>query len=150
MTPAPSSSGQAEQFELVSAARVARLATVRPDGMPHLVVVTFALVRDDPGTVVTAVDTKPKRSQDLQRLRNIAANPRVSLLVDHYDEDWARLWWVRIDGTANIVTDEPRRTALTAPLLDKYEQYRTDPPAGPVVVITAQRRVGWSATGALT
>ena len=122
------------------------LSTVRPDGRPHLVVVTFAFASDESKTVVTAVDAKPKRTQELQRLRNIAANPRVSLLVDGYDEDWAKLWWVRIDGTAHIVADEPRRTELTRPLLAKYEQYCTDPPAGPVVVIAVVKRVSWSAT----
>src|SRR3990170_1270448 len=91
----------------VEQARVARLATVRPDGSPHLVVVTFALSGD---TVVTAVDDKPKRTQQLQRLRNLQERPAATLLVDHYDEDWSQLWWVRLDGDAHVVRDEPRRT----------------------------------------
>lgn len=121
---------------------MARLATVRPDGRPHLVVVTFALVDQ---TVVTAVDAKPKRTHDLQRLRNIAANPHVTLLIDAYAEDWSQLWWTRLDGTAEIVEDEPRRTDLVAPLVTKYTQYRTTPPPGPVVLITVEHEVSWAA-----
>jgi PPOX class probable F420-dependent enzyme len=78
-----------------SVARVARLATAGGDGVPHLVPVTFA-VRDD--MVVVVVDDKPKVSRDLQRLRNIAVNPAVAFLVDEYSDDWAALWWVRIDA----------------------------------------------------
>lgn len=126
----------------VAAARVARLATVRPDGRPHLVPVTFALVGDQ---VVTAVDEKPKRTQDLQRLRNIAATPQVSLLVDAYAEDWSQLWWVRLDGPAEVVVDEPRRTELVAALVEKYPQYRAASPPGPVIVMAVERHTAWSA-----
>src|SRR5947199_35433 len=71
-------------------ARVARLTTADADGKPHIVPITFAVNQD---TVFFAVDTKPKRTRDLKRLRNLAANPSVALLIDHYDEDWSRLWW---------------------------------------------------------
>src|SRR5712691_6011718 len=81
-------------------ASVARLATVGPDGRPHIVPITFASAD---GVLFFAVDQKPKRTRNLQRLRNIAANPAVSVLVDHYDDDWFSLWWVRVDGTARIV-----------------------------------------------
>jgi PPOX class probable F420-dependent enzyme len=128
----------------VEQARVARLATVRPDGTPHLVVVTFALVGD---TVVTAVDEKPKTTASLQRLANIEHQSAVSLLVDHYDEDWSQLRWVRLDGTAEVVHDEPRRTELLDSLVVKYEQYRREPPLGPVVVIDVRRATSWSASG---
>lgn len=127
----------------VEQARVARLATVRPDGAPHLVVVTFALHGD---TVVTAVDDKPKRTQQLQRLRNLQERPAAALLVDHYDEDWSQLWWVRLDGEAQIVRDEPRRTDALVPLVAKYEQYRTAGPRGPVILFTVRSAVSWSAT----
>lgn len=136
----------------MASARVARLATVRADGRPHVVPVTFAL---SPGeyadALVTAVDAKPKRTTDLQRLRNIAANPAVSLLVDHYDDDWTMLWWIRIDGTARVVTSEPERGALVAPLVEKYEQYRTQPPAGPVIAVQIRSVVSWrpGATGSV-
>jgi PPOX class probable F420-dependent enzyme len=126
----------------VERARVARLATVRPDGTPHLVVVTFALHGD---TVVTAVDDKPKRTQQLQRLRNLGERPAASLLVDHYDEDWSQLWWVRLDGDARVVRDEPVRTEALAPLVAKYEHYRTAGPRGPAVVLTVRSAASWSA-----
>ena len=84
-----------------AAARFARLATVRPDGSPHIVPVVFAV---DGDVVWTAVDdAKPKRSPRLQRLANLRAEPRCALLVDHEDDDWTRLWWVRADGVAEIV-----------------------------------------------
>ncbi|MDF2966935.1 MAG: class putative F420-dependent enzyme [Nocardioidaceae bacterium] len=127
----------------VGQARVARLATVRSDGTPHLVVVTFALHGD---TVVSAVDDKPKRSQDLQRLRNLEERPAASVLVDHYDDDWSRLWWVRLDGEAQIVRDEPRRTELLAPLAAKYAPYRQALPTGAVIALTVRSTVSWSAS----
>ncbi len=128
--------------ERVAGARVGHLATVRPDGRPHVVVVTYALVGD---MIVTSVDAKPKSTRDLQRLRNIAATPAVSLLVDYYDEDWARLWWVRLDGRAEVVFDEPRRTDLVAALVQKYPQYRTAPPPGPAIVVSIESTATWSA-----
>lgn len=127
----------------LTAARVGRLATVRPDGGPHVVPVTFALLDD--GHLVTAVDHKPKRTTALQRLRNVASEPRVSLLVDSWAEDWSLLWWVRVDGTAEVVTEEPRRGELTRPLTAKYEQYAGRPPAGPVVLVTVTSVTSWSA-----
>ena len=81
---------------------VARLATTRADGRPHIVPVCFAL---DGDTLVSVVDGKPKRSADLLRLANMRARPAVSLLVDHYDDDWAQLWWVRLDGVAEVLVD---------------------------------------------
>jgi PPOX class probable F420-dependent enzyme len=123
-----------------AAARHAYLATVSADGQPHLVPVTFALTASD--AVVIAIDHKPKRGTDLRRLRNIAANPRVSLLADEYrDEDWTRLWWVRADGDARILTDPDR---LVAELVGKYPQYRERPPAGPVIHIDVHTWRGWS------
>lgn len=137
MTPGPK-----PERDRLEQAEVAHLATVRPDGRPHVVVVTFALAED---LVVTAVDHKPKRTRDLQRLRNIAAHPHVSLLVDHYEEDWSQLWWTRLDGRAEIVNDEPRRTHLLAALVTKYAAYRSRPPEGPVIAITVDEQVSWSA-----
>lgn len=126
----------------VASARVGSLATVRPDGRPHLVPVTYAL-RDD--AVVTAVDGKPKTTTGLQRIVNIRAEPRVSLLVDHYDEDWRTLWWVRLDGTARVVLDEPERSTLLEPLLAKYAQYAAARPRGPVVAVAIDTVRTWSA-----
>lgn len=122
---------------------VARLATVRPDGTPHLVPITFAL---DGDRVVTAVDHKPKRTTDLQRLRNLAANPAACVLVDVYDDDWDALWWVRGDGEATVVAPgEAEHPALVARLVDRYPQYRERPPAGPAVVVHVRRWRWWAA-----
>jgi PPOX class probable F420-dependent enzyme len=122
-------------------ARVARLATVDAAGRPHLVPVVFAVVAD---RLVTAVDGKPKSTTALRRLANIAANPTVSALVDEYRNDWDALWWARADGRAAVV--EPAAAPQEyAALVAKYEQYRVDPPGGPVIVIDVQRWSGWSA-----
>jgi PPOX class probable F420-dependent enzyme len=128
----------------LAGARVAHLATADPDARPHIVPITFALLDD--ATLVTAVDHKPKRTTALRRLANIAANPQVAVLADHYDEDWAQLWWVRADGTARIVApdEDPslRASALSA-LGARYAPYRDRPPTGPIVVIDVQRWSGW-------
>ena len=127
----------------VEGAPVARLATVRPDGSPRLVPITFALLGE---LLCFAVDeVKPKRNARLARLGDIARDPRVTLLVDHYDADWSALWWVRIDGDAVAhETGELRERALNA-LAAKYPPYRGARPAGPVVVITPRRWSGWAA-----
>lgn len=129
--------------ERAVAARVARLATVRPNGSPHLVPITFALDGDE---LVTAVDDKPKDTRDLQRLANIRHEPRVTVLVDHYAEDWSRLWWVRIDGEARIVDGGDRYDRAIDRLVDRYPAYRRAAPDGPVVVIATTAWAGWSAS----
>jgi PPOX class probable F420-dependent enzyme len=121
-------------------ARVAHLATVTAQGRPHLVPVTFAVSGE---TVWTAVDTKPKRSTRLQRLANLGREPRVSLLVDHYEEDWERLWWVRADGTAMV---HESTSAGLAALSAKYVQYRAQPPPGPFIEISLTGWRWWSAS----
>ncbi|MGH9074423.1 MAG: TIGR03668 family PPOX class F420-dependent oxidoreductase [Acidimicrobiales bacterium] len=123
-------------------ARVARLATVAATGQPHLVPVTFAC---DGETLYSAVDDKPKSSRRLKRLGNIRANPGVSLLVDHYDEDWAALWWVRADGRARVEESGPALELAHELLGDKYAQYRLAPPGGPVVVVEVRGWRAWSA-----
>ncbi len=128
---------------LFGAARVARLATADEQGRPHLVPVVFALLGS---VVVLAVDRKPKQSTDLKRLRNIRANPRVSLLVDHYDENWTQLWWVRADGDARVLTG-PATAEPIDRLTAKYHQYLTQPPAGPVVRIDVTTWRGWAHHG---
>ncbi|MGY1618674.1 TIGR03668 family PPOX class F420-dependent oxidoreductase [Geodermatophilus sp. SYSU D00691] len=132
-----------ELRERFAASPVARLATVRPDGAPHVVPCVFALVGD---TVYTAVDAKPKRTRRLQRLANVRVEPRCSLLVDAYDEDWSRLWWVRADGVARVVdTPEPDHPGISA-LVERFPQYRGAPPSGPLLVVTVQQWTGWSST----
>jgi PPOX class probable F420-dependent enzyme len=123
---------------------VARLATVRPDGSPHLVPVVFALVGD---VVTTAVDHKPKRSAGLQRLANLRDEPRCSLLVDRYDDDWDQLWWVRADGRAEVVEDLAGDDPGLAALVARYPAYRDRPPSGTVVRIEVTRWAGWAAAG---
>jgi len=119
------------------------LATRNPSGAVDIVPITFAFVDD--ATVITAVDHKPKRTTKLQRLDNIRADARVTLLIDHYEEDWSRLWWARLRGRADVV-DEPASEHL-APLIQKYAQYQKDVPAGPLIVVHIEHVRGWSAQG---
>lgn len=121
-----------------------RLATADAHGRPHLVVVTFALAGD---RLFTAVDQKPKTTRDLRRLRNIRENPQVAVLADHYeDDDWARLWWVRGDGTARVLDDPGEQEPALGLLGDRYAQYRADPPGGPVIEVVITRWTGWAAS----
>ena len=126
-----------------AAERVARLATVRSDGSPHLVPIVFAL---DDETIVFAVDDKPKATRKLQRLANIRGDPRVSVLVDHYDEDWTAVWWVRVDGRARVVDAGPALDRAVALLAQKYHQYAAGPPPGPAVLIDAETWRWWSSS----
>jgi PPOX class probable F420-dependent enzyme len=118
---------------------VARLATVRPDGRPHVVPVVFVLVGD---VIYTAVDAKPKKSPRLQRLINIAAEPRCSLLVDHYEDDWSRLWWVRADGEAMVVEPAAATDGLAA-LVERHPQYQELVPTGPLIAVRVTQWSGW-------
>ncbi|MBL7496324.1 TIGR03668 family PPOX class F420-dependent oxidoreductase [Frankia sp. CNm7] len=138
-----------------AAARVARLATVSADGAPRLVPVTFAALGPSGdfgtlqarGTIVTAVDHKPKRSTRLRRLEDIARQPRVTLLADEYDDDWTRLWWARADGLAHVVEPpDPAYMAAVRALAARYAQYREHPPAGPAIVVAVTRWSGWAFT----
>ncbi len=129
----------------MSAARVAHLATTGADGQPHLVPVTFALVTSSSADrIAIAVDQKPKTTVALRRLRNIAENPLVSLLCDHYDEDWTQLWWVRADGRAVVLDDGNGRDGALVALSLRYGQYRAEPPRGPVILIEITAWSGWS------
>ncbi len=126
----------------VTAARVARMATVDSAGRPHLVPIAFVLAGD---TLYSAVDEKPKVTKRLRRLANIRANPTVTVLVDHYEDEWNRLWWVRIRGTARILEEGDERRGALALLAEKYPQYRDAPPTGPVIAVSAEDWLGWSA-----
>jgi PPOX class probable F420-dependent enzyme len=128
---------------LFGGAPVARMATVRPAGTPHVVPVDFAL---DDDTIRTAVDSKRKRTTALQRLTNLTANPAVSLVVDHYDDDWSALWWVRADGMARL--HEPGSEGAgrgVAALTAAYPQYADSPPPGRVVEVIVHRWSTWTA-----
>lgn len=135
---------RAEALTLLGESRVGRLATIRPDGSPHIVPVTFALVDQ---TVVTMVDHKPKTTTRLQRLANIEAESRVALLVDEWSEDWRRLRWARFDGRAEVHHRGDLWKSSRDALVAKYDQYRDQPPSGPAIVITIDEVTGWASSG---
>lgn len=116
----------------VAAARVGRLATTRPDGRPHVVPCCFELVAD---TAYSAIDAKPKSTLALQRLRNLAAHPAASLVIDHYEEDWTRLWWIRLDCAVRVLESGSERSAAIEALTTKYPQYVDAPPPGAVIAL---------------
>jgi PPOX class probable F420-dependent enzyme len=125
-------------------ARVARLATIGAGNQPHLVPVCFALEGD---RIVSAVDGKPKTTTALRRLEHVRAHPSVSLLVDHFDEDWTQLWWVRVDGRGTVLEPGPELDDLLEPLHEKYRgNYGMHRPDGPAIVVDVERWVGWSAS----
>jgi PPOX class probable F420-dependent enzyme len=132
----------AEARARFAASRVARLATAGADGQPHAVPCTFAV--DGSGRVVIGIDSKPKSSRNLKRMRNIAANPRVSLLADHYDEDWAQLWWARADGMATIEPFGDDHAWHWELLRRKYPQYEDETLTGPVIAVTVSSWTGWA------
>lgn len=127
-------------IERFAAAPVARLATVTAEGRPHLVPVVFAV---DDEVIYTAIDAKPKSTQLLRRLANIEANPRVSLLVDHYAADWSQLWWVRADGIAAVHHGGVEMATGYALLRQKYPQYERLALDGPVVTIEVRQWASW-------
>ena len=132
-----------DQRARVARAPAARLATLRADGTPRLVPITFALVD---GLLCSAIDTvKPKTTTRLARLADVARDPRAGVVVDHYADDWTTLWWVRIDGTAAVHDDGDLRARALAALVAKYEPYAAAPPDGPVLVVTPTRWSGWTA-----
>jgi PPOX class probable F420-dependent enzyme len=133
---------QAEARARFAAARVLHLATADAAGVPHLVPCTFAI--DESGRIVIGVDSKPKTTRNLRRLRNIGQNPRVSLLADDYDEDWNQLWWARADGVASIENDGAEHGAHWRLLRGKYPQYDGQILDGPVIVVTADHWSGWA------
>jgi PPOX class probable F420-dependent enzyme len=123
----------------VTQARVGRLATVSPNGRPHVVPCCFVL---SGAVLYSAVDAKPKSSFALRRLTNLRAVPFAALLVDHYADDWSALWWVRVDGTARVIESGLECDRALELLAAKYEQYRREPPPGPVIAIAV---TGWRA-----
>jgi PPOX class probable F420-dependent enzyme len=124
------------------ASAVLRLATAAADGQPHVVPCTFAV--DLSGRVVIGVDNKPKLSKNLKRLRNIAVNPRVSLLVDHYADDWTQLWWARADGLATVQRSGAEHAEHWRLLRAKYPQYEGQVLDGPVIAVRVTAWSGWS------
>ncbi len=133
--------------EFVTVARVAHLATAGPDGTPHNIPLCFWF---DGANFYFAIDEKPKRRAglELKRMRNIISNPRVALIIDHYEEDWASLAYVLIHGRARVV-EEPEEYLMALRFLrDKYPQYRTmalNPENNPMVRIEPERVHAWGA-----
>ena len=127
---------------LLAAAPVAVLATVRPDGRAHAVPIVFAVGDDH---LYSAVDHKPKTTSRLARLENIAAHPQVSVLAQHYDDDWEQLWWVRVDGNASLLESSADRHAAVELLVAKYSQYQDQAPTGEVIAIRIEQITGWTA-----
>lgn len=127
----------------ITVARVGRLASVDRNGRPHVVPICFALSGD---RVVSVVDHKPKQTVQLRRLENVRRNPDVQLVVDHYDDDWSALWWVRMSGRGRVLDSGTTREKAIDLLADKYRQYREHRPDGPVLVIDVTQISGWQAT----
>lgn len=125
-------------------ARSAVLATAAPDKGPHVVPIVFACEGD---VVYTAVDGKPKSTTRLRRLANIEAQSKVSVLVDHYDDDWEQLWWVRADGVATVHTGGDRADRAREMLRAKYDQYGSVSLEGPAIAIAVTRWSSWSYSG---
>jgi len=131
----------------LQAARIGRLATLDGVGQPNVLPVCF--VMDGDRTIYTPVDRKPKKvpPERLARVRNILSQPRVALVVDHYEEDWQELWYVVVRGTAGLISEqstEERGQALTT-LREKYQQYRTGmlPDDAPIIRIDIESITGW-------
>jgi PPOX class probable F420-dependent enzyme len=131
---------RSDALERLASASVGRFASITPDGRPHVVVVTFALVGDQ---LVHMIDQKPKSTRNLQRLQNVETLPVASLLVDHYDEDWSSLWWVRVDGEVGIEKDGDLWWTARSALQEKYRQYRHAPPSGPAIFLSVDRVTHW-------
>lgn len=136
-----------EAVARLRSARVGRLATVTPERRPHVVPFVYALV-EEPSSLRAywVIDRKPKRSPRLKRIRNLEQNPAAELVVDGYDEDWDRLWWVRASGTGRVVESVVERSEALAALQAKYPQYLNDPPSGPFFAIDIEAIMGWEAT----
>jgi PPOX class probable F420-dependent enzyme len=128
----------------IAESRVAHLATLDADGRPHLVPIVFALAGD---TLYSAVDGKPKRSGLLRRIENARQRPDVTVLIDHYEEDWTRLWWVRLRGHARVLDGGDEAAHALALLGAKYEQYRTTALGLPVLAIDITEWRAWEADG---
>jgi PPOX class probable F420-dependent enzyme len=124
--------------EMLTAERVARLALLDEEDLPRVLPVTFAVWE---GAVWSAIDRKPKRTAEPARVRRLRRRPEAALLVDRYDDDWSRLAWVELRGSVSI---EPAGPALEA-LAERYEQYRAEPPPGPLLRLEVERAAWWRA-----
>jgi PPOX class probable F420-dependent enzyme len=128
---------------------VARLATQRTANRPQVVPMVFVLID---GAIYSPIDGKPKKTGNVQRVRNVARNGAVSLLLDHYDADWRSLWWLRIDGAADVVDGDDlpvgELNRIDAALRRKYPQYEYTPvfrDRATLIRIRPESHLAWSA-----
>ncbi len=138
----------ADARDFLAACRLGHLATADAGGSPHVVPVCFALLET---SAYVTIDDKPKRrDRPLKRLRNIAENPSVALVADHYDDnDWSKLGWVMLRGRAEVLADGTEHAAAQAALRSRYPQMRTmDLEAHPVIAIRIERVASWGDLGA--
>lgn len=128
---------------LLERSRVARLGLLDDTGAPRVQPITYAL---SGGSLVTAIDHKRKRveGERVARVRWLRADPRAALTVDHYDDDWSQLAWIQALGRIAVVDVEDAPEPLAA-LMARYEEYRSRPPAGPLLVLTPERMLWWRA-----
>ena len=129
-----------EAWQRLRTAKVARLATVTPRDRPHIVPCCFAL---ESQVIYSGVDGKPKSGRALQRVANLRSRSFFTLIVDHYDENWSELWWVRVDGRGRIVDDDHERDKAVRLLTEKYPQYRDVPIPGPVLALDIEAVTSW-------
>ncbi len=129
---------------LLARERVGRLGLIDDDGAPRVLPITYAL---SAGRFVSAVDDKPKRvaGEQLARVRWLRARPRAALTVDHYDDDWSSLAWVQALGEVHVLDPTSAPRAALAALTERYEPYRTRPPAGPILILEPARLLFWQA-----
>ena len=129
--------------QLLESSASARLATINPDGTPHQVPIVFTRVE---GNFWSPIDGKPKQTRQLARIRNVSANRHGSLLIDHYDDDWSALWWIRIDVRIDVVQWQGRPADHLLPVLasfkKKYLQYATTPVVGEPPTLLCMTQVG--------
>ena len=132
------------ELEFVTDHRVARLATADADGMPHVVPVCYAT---NERRIYTAIDSKPKRftGKHLKRVRNVISNPYVSLVIDDYCEDWSKLKYVLIKGSAEFLEAGSERSTAETLLRKKYHQYGDYlDPGSPIISITPTKIISWN------
>jgi PPOX class probable F420-dependent enzyme len=110
----------ADQLRFLAVHRVGHLATADRKGVPHVIPVCFAVAE---ATLYITIDEKPKRNdRPVKRLRNIAENPAVAIVVDRYDEAWTHLAWIMLRGHAEILTCGPEHDDAQALLRRRYPQ----------------------------
>ena len=138
-----------DQIRLLAEAPVGHLATAAASGAPHVIPLCFT-PSSEGQAVYSVLDQKPKRTAltRLRRVRNILENPQVALVVDHYEADWNRLWYLLITGRAELLLEGEERDDAIGLLRQKYPQYREmDIDGNPVIKITPQRVVSWGGAG---